>query len=532
MISEPRSDWVSRITYWICACGFAIGTLLVQNLPARAQSSPGVPNAARAVTNEPESDRWEEPSLFPTQSDAPRSPRINRRDESGAVTEPAVESPAPESTERVFPSVGAASAFQPASANYALPSEKPVGLGSSLQRDLIRAQAERSDVLQPYNIKLGPIPFRLAADLDLEYTDNSLRSEDQKDADFLIFPRIAMTGFIRLAPSITLSLEAGIGYIGYLNQTQPDRVIPIASVSLNPEAGGLSLNLKIGKFLINLHDRPSVPRFAVSAVTQRDQFQFNSFTNTAGVTILWDVNSRVEATMGYDHTNQIALNSSGKGLDQTTENFFSSLSWRLSDALGVGLDAGLSTIKYTEDLLNNGTNYHFGPTFQLRLSNYLSMEGAFGYQGGVYDSNGQTGDSSNLGSYFFNVGFQNNLNLQFRHTLSFGHEAEQGVASNFTESNYIRYQASWDAIRKVNLSFFASFVDAAESGGVFAEHFRYYEFGLVTGFQLTQKIAVSLTYQFTKRETLSDEAQPMDSFFGRSLAFSENRVSLHLGYAF
>jgi hypothetical protein len=160
------------------------------------------------------------------------------------------------------------------------------------------------------------------------------------------------------------------------------------------------------------------------------------------------------------------------------------------------------------------------------------MEGAFGYQGGVYDSNGQTGDESDLGSYFFNVGFHNNLNLQFRHSLSFGHQAEQGVASNFTESNYVRYQASWDVIRKVSLGFFASFVDAAESGGLFAEHFRYYEFGLTAGFQVTQKIGASLTYQFTKRETLSDEAQPTDSIFGRGSAFAENRISLHLAYAF
>jgi hypothetical protein len=80
------------------------------------------------------------------------------------------------------------------------------------------------------------------------------------------------------------------------------------------------------------------------------------------------MNSRTMATFGYDHINQIALDSSAEGSDQSTENFLSSLSYRVSDALGVGFDAGLSVIKYTEDFLNSGTDYHLGPTFELRLS--------------------------------------------------------------------------------------------------------------------------------------------------------------------
>jgi hypothetical protein len=281
-----------------------------------------------------------------------------------------------------------------------------------------------------------------------------------------------------------------------------------------------------------VHDRPEVPRFEVSAVTQRDQSQYNSFSNTAGITILWDMNSRMMATFGYDHINQIALNSSAEGSDQSTESFMSSLSYKVSDALGVGFEAGLSMINYTEDFLNSGTNYHLGPTFQLRLSDYLSMQGAFGYQGGSYGSGGQTGDTSELGSYFANLSIHNNLNPKFSHSLSIGHQAEQGVVSNFTESNYVHYQASWDVIRKVGLGFFASFVDAKESGGLFAEHIRYYAIGLSAGLQLTQKVFVSLVYQYTKRESLTDESQPMDFTGDTNLAFAENRVSLHLGYSF
>ena len=515
--------------WFLVLFGSGVGYLPRAN--AQAQSTRDFPDSPpRPQRDQQEFGVWEEPSLFPTQPSVPSSRQVLQQNDEDANAESVTDSTAPTSNVGEIQTLGAASAF-PASQSYGLPNQRPVGFGSSFQRDLILAQAQRADTFIPYNIKLGPIPFRLNAALDVEYTDNSVRSDQEKISDISLLPRIDMTGFVRLAPSITLSLQAGIGYITYVNQSQPDRILPIASAAINPETG-LSFNVKTGNFLINFHDRPEVPRFEVSAVTQRDQSQYNSFSNTAGISILWNVNSRLVATLGYDHINQIALNSSAQGSDQSTENFLSSLSYKLGDALGVGLEAGLSTIKYKEDFLNSGSNYHFGPTFQLRLSDYLSMQGAFGYQGGSYDSGSQTGDTSELGSYFANVSIHNNLNPWFSHSLSFGHQAEQGVVSNFTESNYVHYQAGWDVIRKVNLGFFASFVDAKESGGVLAEHIHYYVFGLSAGLQLTEKLVVSLVYQFTKRETLTDESQPTDLTADTNLAFNENRVSLHLGYAF
>jgi hypothetical protein len=508
--------------------GSGVGSLLRTN--AHAQPSRDIPDSTPPTRpDQQEFGVWEEPSLFPTQPPV-SSRQFPQQNDEDASPETVTDSAAPVRNAGGTELLGAASAFT-ASQSYGLSNQRPVGLGSLFQRDLILSQAERPDTFVPYNIKLGPIPFRLSANLNVEYSDNSVRSNQERTSDVSVLPQIDMTGFVRLAPSITLSLEAGIGYITYVNQTQPDRVLPIASAALNP-ATGFSFNVKIGKFLVNFHDRPEVPRFEVSAVTQRDQSQYNSFVNTAGTTLLWDMNSKLAATFAYDHINQFALNSSAQSSDQSTESFLSSLSYKLSDALGVGFEAGLSMINYKDDFLNSGSNYHLGPTFQLRLSDYLSMQGAFGYQGGSYGSGGRTGDTSELGSYFVNVGIYNNLNPWFSHSLSIGHQAEQGVVSNFTESNYVHYQAGWDVIRKVNFGLFASFVDAKESGGVLAEHIHYYVFGVSAGLQLTQKLFASLIYQFTKRETLADESQQMDLTSHSDLAFNENRVSLHFGYAF
>jgi hypothetical protein len=155
------------------------------------------------------------------------------------------------------------------------------------------------------------------------------------------------------------------------------------------------------------------------------------------------------------------------------------------------------------------------------------MQGAFGYQGGSYGSGGQTGDTSELGTYFANLSIHNNLNPKFSHSLSIGHQAEQGVASNFTESNYVHYQAGWDVIRKVGLSFFASFEDAKESGGLFAEHFSLLYDWLECEFSThAEGVRESQLPVYEARNL--DRRKPTDGFDAdTNLAFNENRVSLH-----
>jgi hypothetical protein len=201
---------------------------------------------------------------------------------------------------------------------------------------------------------------------------------------------------------------------------------------------------------------------------------------------------------------------------------------KLSDSLGLGVEAGAGITKYKETLLNDGMTYHIGPVANLALSDYLRLQASVGYQGGDYKSGGLVGDNSSLGSYFVNISISNALNTLFHHSLSFGHEAQGGAASNFTEVNYIRYQANWDLIRMVSLGASTSFEDINESGGLFAQHFRFYSFGVHCGFRLTKHITISLGYELTKRESTGG-GEMID---GGDLSFTENRISIHAGYAF
>ena len=470
---------------------------------------------------------WEEPSLFPPETSPRESAAIpvrpgRRRGEALPPLDPVTSDATTEAS-----SEHAAAAFQNDLGNIGYSGSQAVGLESLRQRDAILARAQRDTFDQPYNIKIGRLPLRLGASLDANFTDNSRRSNGSRASDVILIPRIDLSGSLRLASRLSLNVDLGIGYIKYLGNTENDRVLPIASLSPGADAG-ISLNMKVGKFMLSVFETPVVPQFQLDASTQRRQQRYDQFSNTAGLTVLWDMNSRTSMTFRYGHSNTFSIGSGSNSTNGSGESFLASLSYKLSDSLGVSVDAGADITKYKQNLLNNGTTYHIGPVVNLALSDYLQIRASIGYQGGNYDSGGQVGDNSSLGSYFANVSISNALNTHFNHGLSFGHEAQRGAASNFSEVNYVRYQFSWDVIRMVSLSAWASFEDITESGGLFANHLQYYSFGLNCGFRLTKHITISLGYEFTKR----DATEGGGTLDGDNPSFYENRIFLHAGYAF
>ena len=484
------------------------------------------PPSVRQAQESRESTTWEEPSLFTREAnDGPvqtLGERPSQPEPIEAVTQPAE----PDSASDLL-SENTTATFQTDSGGRGYAGPPAVGLESARDRDAMLAQSQRNGADQPYNIKLGPIPLRMSAGLDVNLTDNSQRSNLNKSSELTLLPRLDISGSLRLTSFANLSLSFGIGYIKYLNHTESDRLLPLAAASVNPESG-ISFNIKIGKFLINVFDQPQVPQFQADAVTQRSQSQYKQFTNQAGVSILWDTNSRTSMTFRYAHSNSISFGSSADTTDSSSDSFLVSLSSKLSDSLGIGLEAGTNVTKYKESFLNSNTTNHAGPFVSLRLSEYLRVQASAGYQGGSYESGGRVGDNSTLGTYYANVGISNNLNPHFNHDLSFGRESQNGAFSNFTLVNYVRYHANWDVIRMASLGFYASFEDVDESGGFFAQHLRSYAVGVRSAFQLTKHIYISLAYDFTKRD--GDGGKLFEN--GVGLDFDENRFSIRLGYTF
>lgn len=466
---------------------------------------------------------WEEPNLF-SPEDARQTANTPQVRKAKRAEEPASgdESPVTDGVQGTNAS-GVASEF-PKNYDEFGNQQSAVGLAASRDRDAALARILSTPETQPYNIKIGRIPFTIGAGMTIDFSDNIRRTSRAKESELTLLPRMDISGSVKLAPNTTLTLGFGLGYIKYLNNSDEDRLI--ATAGLTPDTG-LSLDVKVGKFLVTVYDRPSVPQFQADAATQRNQSQYSQFSNAAGLSVMWNVNSKTEMSVRYSHTNYISLKSEASNTDGATDSFLASLSYQLSESLGVGLEAGQETRTYDGSFLNNGATYHAGAFATFQLSRFLRVQGSVGYQGGEYDSGGAVGDSSNLGTYYASVSFSNNLNSHVSHSLSIGREAQQGAFSNFTISNYVRYQINLDLIRGVGMGAWASFEDTEESGGLFASHFQNYTFGASCSLSLTKRINLTLAYTFAKR-VATDGPETQSDF----LDYAENRVSLRIGYAF
>ncbi len=486
-----------------------------------------VPITTAAKANEiQEAASWEEPSLFHQEIPDTTKPASRFRTvRSGTALEtddlaaiPPIEASelAQEHAERSFRTEQGAS-------NY---SETPgMGLASSRERDALLAKIQSEATNQPYNIKIGRLPLRVGASLGFEFSDNIRRSGLNKEADLIAIPRLDVTGSVKLGTRTSVSLGLGIGYVKYFSGTEEDRFL--LSASLAPDSG-ISLNVKVGKFLISVYDKPSLPQFQADAVTQREQNQFNQFSNTAGVTVLWDVNSRTSMSFRYNHSDTISFSSDSNTTDASTESFLVSLSCKLSDSMGVGIEAGTQITKYKTDLLNDGITSNIGPFISYELSKHLRFQASVGYQSGTYGDSGSVEDRSSLGTYYASVSIANDLNSYVRHSLTLGRQSQGGSFSNFAVSNYAKYQINWDLIRGFNFGGTVSFEDIEESGGLFAEHFQNCSIGIYAGVQLSKHINLGLQYVFSKRYVVGGEGGGQADL----LDYTENRVSLNLGYTF
>lgn len=399
---------------------------------------------------------------------------------------------------------------------------RPSVSGSLAERELQRltARAERQASLGHYNIKIGPVPFTFGAGVEFHFSDNVNLTRKGKVADLSIVPHLDIYGGIRLSRINTLSIQLGLGYIWNLNRPELDRALTNASVGLDSDTG-LSFDIEVGNFRINLHERPAIPRQQFDLITQRNPLQYSQFTNVAGLSIFWDVNRRLSAFFQYDHLNVIALKSELDDLDQSSELFSASATYQIHSGLSVGLQGNASMVKYQNSFLNESTNYDVGATLASRITRSMFLQMIVGYQVGRFGSGGEVGDKSNVDNWHFRASINHQINKLVSHSLSVGHESQIGTASNSAIVDYIRHQCYFTFSKDVGVSTSVSFDSASESGGAFAQDFKLYQLGIFGYWKLARKLSLSLGYSITKRDasSASDDADNVEDYL-------ENRVDL------
>jgi hypothetical protein len=367
----------------------------------------------------------------------------------------------------------------------------------------------------PYNLLAGPIRFRFSATFGVEYNDNINLAEVNEQDDFIIRPQLNVNAVWPITQLNTLKLDIGLGYAFYLDHPNNDT----DGVLIAP-GSAISFDIFVGDFRINFHDRMSLEQDPVSEIALSNVVDYGRFQNTAGVSVLWDLN-RAVATLGYDHYTYISTTSAFDYLNRNAEVITGSLDFTLTSTTGMGVESSVVYTYYDQHFLNDSTTFSVGAFMETQVTNYLKVRVAAGYQGIAFDSGGGVTDSHDLNDFYANILISHRVNSVLTHSVAAGHESQLGLNSNYILLNYVRYTASWNILRATLLSTEFFYEDADDSGGIFSEHAQRFGAALTIGYQLTQHVTIGGRYQYTQK----DSDQPFRDYV-------QNRVSLDGTYSF
>ncbi|PYJ07161.1 MAG: hypothetical protein DMF06_16445, partial [Verrucomicrobia bacterium] len=409
------------------------------------------------------------------------------------------------------------------------------------------AEARRQSIDQiPYNLQLGPIKLRFSATLGVEYNDNVNLAEDgsaifigpggpfvittEQVGDFIIRPQLNVNALWPITQLNTLKLDVGIGYGFYMDHSEYNT----NGVLINP-GSQLSFDIFVGDFRINLHDRFSLEQDPVAEIGLSNVADYGRFQNTAGVSVLWDLNAAV-VTLGYDHYNYVSTVDMFDYLDRAAEIVSGSIAWTPTATMTIGLEGSFIDSYYDQMVLNDSQAFIGGGFVETQISSNLKLRVAAGYQEMDFANDGTINDSSDLEDYYANFLLSHRVNSVLSHTLGAGHESQLGVNSNYITLNYVRHTAHWNVLYHTLLSTELFYEDAEESGGgsvlltpggiplftpFTAEHIHRYGGALALGYQLTQHVTLGFRYQYIQK----DSDQPLRDY-------RQNRVSLDGTYSF
>jgi hypothetical protein len=376
------------------------------------------------------------------------------------------------------------------------------------------ARAQDIDRL-PYNLLVGPVRFRVSATVGIEYNDNINYAEQNKQDDVIFRPQVNFDAIWPITQINTLRFDIGIGYSIYANHSEDN-----TNGILIAPSSQLALDIFVGDFRINIHDRFSLQQDPIAEAAISNQVDYGRFENTAGISVLWDLNQLL-LTFGYDHYTYISTTDAFDYLNRNSEELSGTAAYTLSSTTNVGIESYAVYNYYDQVVLNDSTDYSVGGFVESQITNNLRARVAGGYQSINFDSNGTVADFTDVSDYYVNLLLTHQLNSHIRQSISAGHENQLGVNSNSIRLNYVRHTISWNIIRNTLLSTEFFFEDADESGGFIDEHLHRFGGALTVGYQLTPHVTLGFRYQYTQKDS---------DVYLRD--YMQNRVSVDGTYSF
>ena len=378
-----------------------------------------------------------------------------------------------------------------------------------------------------YNLKAGPVLMRFDATMGFELNDNPHLQEDDTDVDFAFHPELNVAALWALNPRNALSLNLGVGYVKYVDNTDLDHLIIAPSTEL-------ALDIYAGDFAINVHERVSQTQNAASDPTISGTGEFSGIENTVGTRVDWDLN-QLTTYFGYDHYNFISTSDgvsdtlqtgtpAGSRVDdvqdRSSDLFYGRVGMRVTPAITTGVEAGGGFTDYESDFFNDNTQYSVGPFVEAQLTRDLSGRLAGGYVRSDFDSTGAIAAPDSVDDFYAELSFNHQLSQYMSHQLALGREAKSGAEAELVTLWYARYKNDWALSRVLTLHTDLFYEKGRERSGV-GERLWRVGAGFGATVPLSRQLSVSASYQFLYKD--SDEP---------NRDYLQNLVSLQFRYAF
>ena len=388
-------------------------------------------------------------------------------------------------------------------------------------------QQQANTSLGYYNLLLGPTTWRFASGLGLEYNSNvQLESNGSGDpSDIIIRPHLdtMMHWPVTLKNSLDITLEAG--YSEYLQHSD------LSQFFINP-GSGLSFDVYVGDFKINLHERIAITENTYeNAGVSGGNRNLESLQNTAGTTVLWDLNKAV-INAGYDHANYVSLSSGSQDQqpDTSSENLFVNSGIRVRPELMLGLEAGGTVVTYSQTTgantapSPNAVQWSTGAFFSAKISEYMDLRLDAGYTDYTLDTTSTNLATSDTSGFYCSFSLTHRVNQFLRYTLTAGRSTDLSAYGQAQSYYFVRLTPAWSLFQNYTLTTPVWWQQGTRLyNNTFGSAADYQQIGLgfTVGRQVTRKLSANVGYNFV--DETSNQA---------GLAYTVHTVDLNFNYQF
>jgi hypothetical protein len=236
------------------------------------------------------------------------------------------------------------------------------------------------------NLKIGGVNMGFGLFSSVEYNDNVTRSSVDPVDDIIGSMLLNIDANYQITQNNRLTLTTAVGFDHYFNN--PD-VAPYGTGDfvLNVLPGStLAFDIKAGPVFITLYDRISVRPAVRNEFALAANQIFGVFQNDAGLAAMWEINSSLSFSMNYLHSNARALEEQFEIFDRDMDSIQANLTWRPSGTWSLGLEGGISWVRYPEGFNNDGVLSNGGVVFATPLGNSSFLRASAGVQNFSFDA--------------------------------------------------------------------------------------------------------------------------------------------------